>query len=104
MENYQELINDFSLQLSAEILSKESELRKRVLTIDGDIANLTRDLSRETIAKVLDSIVTQDVKQYREKGLGVHRTTELTYHTISGEIQLKAPYLWKKKGRKPSYS
>jgi len=56
MENnvYQKIIDEVSKRLAGEILSKEKDLPQRAKTIDGDIANILKDVGLKTSKQVIE--------------------------------------------------
>lgn len=64
---YQKIIDDVSKKLAGEILSKEKDLAKRATTIDGDIANILKDVGLKACKQVIQETRDEIVKKNAEK-------------------------------------
>lgn len=69
MENnvYQKIIDEFSKRLAGEILSKEKDLPQRATTIDGDIANILKDVGLKTCKQVIEGARDDIIKKNGKK-------------------------------------
>lgn len=52
---YQEIISEVSKKLAKKINSEETNLAQRATLIDGDIAEIVKDIGLETTKKVLEN-------------------------------------------------
>lgn len=64
---YQDIISHVSKQLSGAFLEKEKNLVGRALLIDGDIAEITRQISAETTEIVIRSTLEQCTDKKKRK-------------------------------------
>lgn len=60
---YQKIIDEVSKKLAGEILSKEKDLPQRATTIDGDIANILKDVGLKTCKQVIEGTRDNIVKK-----------------------------------------
>ena len=69
MENnvYQKIIDEVSKRLAGEILSKEKDLPQRATTIDGDIANILKDVGLKTCKQVIEGARDDIIKKNGKK-------------------------------------
>lgn len=60
---YRQIIDEVSKRLAGEILSKEKNLPQRATTIDGDIANILKDIGLKTCEQVIEGARDDIVKK-----------------------------------------
>lgn len=93
-KEYQGLITDVSNQIASAFLEKETNLVGRALLIDGDLAEITRQIGMETTKIVSESTLGQCAEKKNLEGLRVHRNSVICFNTTFGQIELNSPYLW----------
>lgn len=69
-KRYEEIIRGVSGQIAGEFLKKESNLAQRALSVDADIAEITRQIGSEAVRIIYEETVKQctDKKNSRVSG------------------------------------
>ena len=77
-KKYEEIIRGVSGQIACEFLKNESNLAQRALSVDADIAEITRQIGSETVKRIYEETVKQctdkknsKVLRYKEKNQSV---------------------------------
>jgi hypothetical protein len=96
VKNYEELISKVSQEIAEKFLSLEENLPQRALFVDADISALTRHIGLETTKRVYEKVLKQQVKQKKNEGLEIKRSSTIQFHVIFGTMELNSPYLWTK--------
>jgi len=52
---YKEIIEEVSKKLAEKFIGEEEDLAKRATLVDGDIADIVKDIGRKTTKKVLEN-------------------------------------------------
>lgn len=98
--NYHELITKISIEIAESILSSESsaELVEEVAWLDGEVAQMLRKIGLQVMSHLLEALQRQLIGQ--EKGLGdtIHRSNEIVYSVIFGQLKLHSVYLYGAQG------
>ncbi len=95
-QDYQEFIATVSRQFADIFVEQEHDLARRATLLDADIAEVVRQIGRQTTHIVLERTRDDLVTHAQANGLTIQRDPDITFNVIFGQIELKSPYLWAK--------
>ncbi len=82
------------------IITKEENLKDKILEIDTDLLSLLRAIGWQVMSMLLTMLITQVTTQAKKPGWKIQRRPTIKYTTIFGELEIESPYVWNKKLKK----
>ncbi|MCC0177628.1 hypothetical protein I4641_11625 [Waterburya agarophytonicola K14] len=103
-QDYTDIIQHLSQQLSSAIQEREIDLSDSVSQLDGFVGELLRIMGLKVMSLLLNAEAEQAIKEKKKTGSVIHRRLKAEYSVIFGVVELDSPYLWNKqehKGNRP---
>ncbi len=94
-DHYADLIKNVGEQIASAIPDNETGLVERARHLDGDVAELPRQIGQEVMILIYAVVGAELTEEDRAKGLTVQSRDVIAYHVIFGPIEVEFPYLWK---------
>ena len=96
-KNYSDIVEQVSQILFQAIQERESFLCENVKQVDASLAKLLRSIGQQVMSMLFNSLAEQVTQEAKQKGLVIHRNSQIKYSVIFGNIEVNSPYLWDKK-------
>lgn len=96
-ERYRDEIANASRMLTRAILEKEPGVEKTAMKVDALTRELLREVGRQTVQAVFETMRDRIEQRARERGMTLHKSASIAVMTIYGTLSLVSPRLLDRK-------